>query len=78
MDNLAEVVASSKIKLAILAVPANSANQAADVLVESGITGILNFATVTLKLPPTVSAVGVDLAMELEQLAFAVVKRASK
>ena len=78
MDNLAAVVASSKIKLAILAVPANSANQAADVLVESGITGILNFAPVTLKLPPTVSAVGVDLAMELEQLAFAVVKRASK
>lgn len=78
LDNFSEVVNAKKIKLAILAVPANRANQAAEVLVESGITGILNFAPVTLKLPQTVSAVGVDLAMELEQLAFAVVKRGSK
>ena len=41
------------------------------------ITGILNFAPVTLKLnlPLTVSVQEVDLAMELEQLAFAVVKQ---
>lgn len=78
LNKMAEVVRKQDIKLAILAVPANAANQAVDVLVEVGITGILNFAPVTLNLPKTVSVVGVDLAMELEQLAFAVVKQVPK
>jgi len=46
----------------------------ADTLVAAGIEGILNFAPVTLVLPKSVRSVGVDLAMELEQLAFAVAK----
>ena len=44
-------------------------------LVEAGIVGILNFAPVTLALPDEVAVVGVDLAIELEQLVFAVVKK---
>ena len=78
LDNLSEIVKQHSIKLAILAVPANAANQAVEELVKAGITGILNFAPVTLNLPKTVSVVGVDLAMELEQLAFAVVKQVAK
>jgi redox-sensing transcriptional repressor len=42
-------------------------------LIDSGVEGILNFAPVMLSLPDTIQAVGVDLAMELEQLAFTVV-----
>lgn len=78
LDSMSQVVKKHGIKLAILAVPALAANQAVDSLVEAGITGILNFAPVTLNLPKTVSVVGVDLAMELEQLAFAVVKQIQK
>lgn len=78
LDSMPQVVKKLEIKLAILAVPALAANQAVDSLVEAGITGILNFAPVTLNLPKTVSVVGVDLAMELEQLAFAVVKQIQK
>ena len=74
LEELPEMVRQEQIRLAILAVPARAANQAAELLVESGITGILNFAPVTLNLPKSVSVVGVDLAMELEQLAFAVIK----
>jgi redox-sensing transcriptional repressor len=58
-----------------LAVPAAAAQGVTDELFASGILGILNFAPVTLSLPKSVSLVGVDLAMELEQLAFAVVKQ---
>jgi len=36
--------------------------------VKAGIEGIVNFAPVTLTLPDNVSQVGVDLAIELEQL----------
>ena len=75
LDKMPKLVDEQDIRLAILAVPAKSANQAVDSLVEAGITGILNFAPVTLKLPKSVSVVGVDLAMELEQLAFAVIKQ---
>lgn len=78
LDELAGAVKDEDIRLAILAVPAKEANSAVEALVAAGITGILNFAPVTLTLPKTMSVVGVDLAMELEQLAFAVVKQAQR
>lgn len=71
---LPEWVAEKKISLVILAVPADAANAAVEVIVRSGVTGILNFAPVMLKLPKRIRVVGVDLAIELEQLAFGVAK----
>ena len=78
LDKLPEIATQQEIRLAILAVPANAANNAVEALVQAGITGILNFAPVTLSAPKSISVVGVDLAMELEQLAFAVVKQVAK
>lgn len=75
MGELADTVKSRKIELAILAVPAVAAAEAAQEVVAAGISGIMNFAPVTLKLPPSVSKVGIDLAIELEQLAFSVVAK---
>ncbi len=75
LDRLAEVVRDQHIQLGMIVVPANWAQSVADKLVTAGIEGIVNFAPVTIVLPPTVSVVGVDLAMELEQLSFAVVNR---
>ena len=49
-----------------------------DMLVAAGVSGILNFAPVTISVPPTVSKSSVDLAIELEQLSFDVVNRAEK
>jgi redox-sensing transcriptional repressor len=73
LDQLAEAIAEHSIKLGLIAVPAPAAQGVADKLVAAGIRGIVNFAPVTLVLPPNVSQVGVDLAIELEQLSFAVV-----
>lgn len=75
LDNLALVVQQKKLRLAIIAVPAAAAQKVADALVAAGIEGILNFAPVTLNLPRHVQTVGVDLAIELEQLSFAVVNQ---
>ena len=72
--DLADVARVSKergIRLAIIAVPGVAAQKVADALVAAGIEGILNFAPVTLN-PKQVQTIGVDLAIELEQLAFAV------
>ncbi len=71
-DQLPEVIRDQNIRLAVLAVPASVAQSVADALVKAGIEGILNFAPVTLSLPKNVRVIGVDLAMELEQLSFAV------
>ncbi len=57
-------------ELSILAVPAEQADQIASQLVAGGVSGILNFAPVTLKLPPRIAVVNVDLASELQRLAF--------
>lgn len=63
LSKLTEFVVKENIQMAILAVPAQNANQALDQIVQSGITGILNFAPVTLSAPKSISVVEVDLAM---------------
>lgn len=78
LEELADVVQQLGIKLAILAVPSGAAQQVAEQLMAAGIDGILNFAPVTLNLPGSPPIVGVDLAIELEQLSFAVVNRQRK
>lgn len=78
LEDLPQLAKSMQLKLAIVAVPATAAQTVADQLVNSGIDGILNFAPVTISLPETVNQVGVDLAIELEQLAFAVANRHSE
>jgi redox-sensing transcriptional repressor len=75
IEQLAQVVAARRIELGLVAVPAAFAQGAADQLVAAGVGGIVNFAPVTLALPEGVSQVGVDLARELEQVAFAVASR---
>ncbi|MFP6613147.1 MAG: redox-sensing transcriptional repressor Rex [Pirellulales bacterium] len=75
ISELTKLFCSKKIKLGMIAVPATAAEVVADQMVGSGIEGIVNFAPITIKLPDRVSLVGVDLAIELEQIAFAVVNR---
>ena len=74
-DDLPAIAQANAIRLAILAVPATAAQSVVDRLRVAGIEGILNFAPVTLALPPGMRQVGVDLAIELEQLSFSVVNR---
>lgn len=61
------------IRLAVVTVPTESAPEVAEKLIEAGIDGILNFAPVTLSTTSAAHIQGVDLAIELEQLSFAVV-----
>jgi redox-sensing transcriptional repressor len=78
LDQCTQIVQQLGIRLAVVAVPGSSAQRVADSLVAAGIEGILNFAPVTLNLPKNVKTVGVDLAIELEQLAFSVVSKGNK
>lgn len=72
MAELARVVQSRSVRFGIVAVPAAAAQSVCDQLVKAGVTGILNFAPKRLQVPPHVSISSVDLAVQLEQLAFQV------
>src|SRR5262249_7029324 len=72
LSDIQRIARERKIRLAIIAVPGPAAQKVAEELVTAGIEGILNFAPVTLSFPKQVPTIGVDLAIELEQLAFAV------
>jgi redox-sensing transcriptional repressor len=69
---LEEEIAAQKILLAILSVPAEVARPLAKRLAQAGITGILNFAPVVLRPGGATCITNVDLASELQQLAFSV------
>lgn len=75
LEEIDHIVEQKSIQLAILAVPATAAQEVAERLVAAGIRGILNFAAVTLKLPDHITVIGVDLAIEMEQLSFAMTSR---
>ncbi len=75
LDDLPRIVRDHRIRLGVIAVPAAAAQDVADRMTAAGIEGILNFAPVTISLPTAVSLVGVDVAIELEQLAFSVLRR---
>ena len=78
IDELPDIIRSQNVRLAMIAVPAPAAQGVADQLVETGVVGIVNFAPVTLSLPEGISLVGVDLAIELEQISFSVVNPPTK
>lgn len=71
-EKIVGVVREKKIRLAVVAVPAEAAQRTADALVAGGVLGILNFAPVRLQVPPHVYVNSVDLAVQLEQIAFQV------
>jgi redox-sensing transcriptional repressor len=60
------------IRLAILGVPADAAQDVADQLVAAGVRGLLNFAPVSIAVPRHVALSTVDVAVQLEQLSFQV------
>jgi redox-sensing transcriptional repressor len=67
---LAELVKQHKIHIGLIAVPVESAQEVCDQLVTGGVRAIVNFAPVHLEVPPSVWLRAVDLATELESLAF--------
>jgi redox-sensing transcriptional repressor len=69
---LEDMVRRLNIRLGIITVPADHAQDVADELVAAGLRGLLNFAPVSLTVPPYVAMNSVDLAVQLEQLSFQV------
>ena len=70
LDDIATFIGENEVKLAILCVPAEAAQEVANEVVASGVQGILNFSPAVLLVPEAVTVNNVDLALELENLSY--------
>ena len=70
MKDLSDVIKRNNISIAIIAAPPDSAASVAEVLVNTGIKGILNFTTVPLNVPSTVFLEEYDMITSLEKVAY--------
>lgn len=70
MDRIEEIVHKQNVRMAIITVPAAAAQEAANILVAAGVSGILNFAPIVLHVPDEVMVNNVNLAIELENLSY--------
>ena len=74
MTKLVPSLRRKKIKIAMVAVPAAAAQSVADLLVEAGVTAILNFAPAQFTVPEGVKVQNVDLSVLLKTLSYHTVR----
>jgi redox-sensing transcriptional repressor len=70
IKDLRPTMAKEHISIAVIAVPAASAQRVVDQVVEADIKAILNFSPGTLRAPADVKLKNVDLTVSLESLSF--------
>ena len=74
INQMADFIEKNDVSIGIIAVPAEYAQDIADLLVETDIKGILNFAPVVLTIPEEVEIRNVDLTVNLEVLTYNIEK----
>src|SRR5919201_4544465 len=70
IHDLKKIARRDAIRIAVIAVPAPSAQQVLNLVVASGIKALLNFSPGTLEVPDDVKLKSVDLTVSLESLSF--------
>jgi len=70
IEELEKTASKEKIAIGIIVVPAGEAQEVAEILVNSGVECILNFAPVSLNVPENIKVKNVDLSRELETLSY--------
>ncbi|MFP4379955.1 MAG: redox-sensing transcriptional repressor Rex [Candidatus Sumerlaeia bacterium] len=70
VHEMGDFLQENEVRVGVITVPASAAQEVADRLVKNGITGIVNFAPVALRVPKYVYIDNIDLTMSLEKAAF--------
>ncbi len=70
MSQLAEEITRQNIRIAMIAVPASEAQSVADKLVEAGVQALLNYAPITIAVPPGVRVQYIDPAAHLQHMTY--------
>jgi len=70
VSSLQEMVDKLRITVGIIAVPGTAAQEVAELLVDGGVHGLLNFAPAPLRLPDYVYVEYIDITMLLDKVAY--------
>ncbi len=70
MSQMAALIREQDIKIAMIAVPGQHAQTVCDLLVEAGVRAILNYAPVTLNVPPKVNVQHIDPVTHLQRMTY--------
>ena len=70
VSKLVETVSAAGIKVAMLAVPAAEAQRVANQLIEAGVQAILNYAPISINVPPGVQVQYIDPTLHLQRMTF--------
>lgn len=70
MSQMAEMVNTAGVKIAMVAVPADYAQGVADELVKAGVKAILNYAPISLIVPADVHVQYIDPAVHLQRMSY--------
>jgi redox-sensing transcriptional repressor len=68
--NIIEAIKNCGIKVAMIAVPATRAQEVADLLVKSGVKAILNYAPISINVPPEVKVQYIDPVTHLQRMTY--------
>lgn len=69
-EHISQTVHQTGAEMGVIATPAAAAQECCDRLVAAGVSGVLSFAAVDLQVPPHISMRRIDMAAELQILAF--------
>jgi redox-sensing transcriptional repressor len=70
ISDLGKIAAEKNIEIAVLTTPAHKAQEVADLVIQTPIRGILNFAPVQLHVPEGVVVHHIDFTVKLDRLAY--------
>jgi redox-sensing transcriptional repressor len=68
--SLVEKIRSAGIKVAMLAVPADQAQEVADKLIEANVGAILNYAPISLNVPDSIQVQYIDPVIHLQRMTY--------
>ncbi len=68
--HMTEVLKERGYKIAVIAVPADAAQEVADTCVKAGIQALLNYAPITLSVPPEVHVQYIDPVLHLQRMTY--------
>jgi redox-sensing transcriptional repressor len=67
---LPHLISQEDIRIAIIATPAHAAQEVADTLVQAGVRAILNYAPITIQVPPGVRVQYIDPVVHLQSMSY--------
>jgi redox-sensing transcriptional repressor len=70
IEDMQKVIQERGIKMAMIAVPAEKAQEVADKLIEVGVRAILNYAPMTLNVPADIKVQYIDPVVQLQRMTF--------